>query len=408
MDKYGAMLTSMITRMMDQESVMMPSENTMPWSFLKKSRAHAADITSDRKSDEVRKLIAAAKMRCGGCGAKVGATTLDRVLQRLRADSPVHGGATLGLSSPDDAAVLPPPPPGCVTIHTVDFFKQMVAISDPYTFGAIAATHALSDCYAMGAAPAAALAIAVLPFASAEKTEDDLYQLMSGAMHVLTETNCELVGGHTCEGTELSLGLSVYGVCPHNELMRRSGLCAGDKLIVTKPLGIGIILAAAARGKGVGKHLVKAIDIMLTSNREAAAVLKAHGATACVDVTGFGLLGHLAEMAKAGNATVEVNFDALPVLDGVVECLQDGIMSSLYEENARVAAVVKNAEMLVEKKEELWSVAVDPQTSGGLLAGVPAEKAEGCVEELKKKGYLDAKVIGTVLSVGDGCWIIPD
>jgi selenide,water dikinase len=354
---------------------------------------------------EAAALAAASKMRCGGCGAKVGASILSRVLEKLRLDEGDTNNTDDtnkkhillgGVSAPDDGAVLESPPPGHVTIHTVDFFKSI--IEDPYIFGSIAANHALSDCYAMGATPTAALAIAVLPFASSKITEGDLYQLMAGANKVLRKAGCALVGGHSCEGAELSLGFSIYGTAQKSFLLPKSGLQPGQALILTKPLGTGVIFAACMRGLAQGRWISGAIESMLESNSVPAEVFRQFKCTACTDVTGFGLLGHLAEMCRASQVTVEVDVASVPILQGAAECIAAGAVSTLHTENAKLAAVVasNNGEEDDFLKLSQWNVLIDPQTSGGLLGAVPAEQAEACVEELRRRGYAATAVVGKV------------
>jgi len=365
--------------------------------------AAAAPPSAASLGPEAVALAAASKMRCGGCGAKVGASTLDKVLEKLRLDESDNSKADdtsntilVGLSSPDDGAVLEPPPPGHVTIHTVDFFKSI--IEDPYIFGSVAANHALSDCYAMGATPTAALAIAVLPFASTKITEGDLYQLMAGANKVLRKAGCALVGGHSCEGAELSLGFSIYGTALKKSLLPKSGLQAGQALILTKPLGTGVIFAACMRGLAQGRWISGAIESMLESNSVPAEVFKKFNCTACTDVTGFGLLGHLAEMSRASQVTVEVDVASVPMLEGAAECVAAGVVSTLHTENAKSAAVLAshNGEQVDFEKFPQWNLLIDPQTSGGLLGAVPVEQAEACVEELRRRGCVAAAVVGKV------------
>ncbi|KAG7667090.1 putative Selenide, water dikinase [Nannochloris sp. 'desiccata'] len=351
---------------------------------------------------EAAALVAVSRMRCGGCGSKVGASTLSQVLEKLRLDKNTNtqvdnnSNILVGLSSPDDAAVLEPPPPGHVTIHTVDFFKSI--IEDPYIFGSIAANHALSDCYAMGATPTAALAIAVLPFASSKVTQGDLYQLMAGANKVLHNAGCALVGGHSCEGAELSLGFSIYGTAPQKFLLSKAGLQPGQALILTKPLGTGVIFAACMRGLAQGRWISGAKESMLESNSVPAEVFRQFNCTACTDVTGFGFLGHLAEMSRASQVTVEVDVASVPILEGAAECVAAGAVSTLHTENAKIAAVVasNNGEEVDFVKLPEWTVLIDPQTSGGLLGAVPAMQAEACVEELRRRGCVGAAVVGKV------------
>jgi selenide,water dikinase len=247
----------------------------------------------------------------------------------------------------------------------------------------------------MGATPTAALAIAVLPFADSKIIERDLYHLMAGANSVLRTAGCALVGGHSCEGTELSLGFSIYGTAPRNFLLSKTGLQPGQALILTKPLGTGVIFAACMRGLAQGRWISGAIDSMLESNAVASEVFRQYNCTACTDVTGFGLLGHVAEMARASQVTVEVDIAAVPMLQGAAECVAAGAVSTLHTENAKIASVVANEGDFMTKLPA-WTVLIDPQTSGGLLGAVPAEHAEACVAELRRRGCVAAAVVGRV------------
>jgi len=349
---------------------------------------------------EALETLSHAAMRCGGCGAKVGATSLSRVLAKLREQAPfaddAKNGVIVGLDSPDDCAVVLPDPEGRASIHTVDFFRSFV--KDPYIFGKIAANHALSDCFAMNALPKTALAIAVVPFGIESKVEDSLFQMMAGACSVLAEAGCSLVGGHTCEGPELSLGFSVNGLVKWpEEGMRKGGMKEGDMLILTKPIGTGTIFAADMRGKARGTWVAAALDSMCLSNQKAGALLKEHGATSCTDVTGFGLLGHLIEMASASHASVFLNLDGVPTLPGATDLVKAGIFSSLQPANLRLRhAVVNEAEAV---SHPAYPLIYDPQTSGGLVASVPQGKALTAVVALRKAGYPEACVIGQVSEV---------
>ena len=181
------------------------------------------------------------------------------------------------------------------SVQTIDFFRSF--IGDPYQFGRIAAVHALSDCEAMGAIPQTALALVQVPFASEDKQEEDLVQLMAGAASALKRVNCALVGGHTCESRELGLGFAISGRLPGGSTtaMTKVAMRGGDVLILTKPLGTGTLFAADMRAKARGPWIATALKSMETSNREAATCLRAHGALACTDITGFGLIGHLVD-----------------------------------------------------------------------------------------------------------------
>jgi selenide,water dikinase len=345
---------------------------------------------------EQTQAISALAMRCGGCGAKVGASVLSRALARVQ---PIQREDVLiGLADPDDAAVLRVPP-GKAVVQTVDFFRAF--IDDPWVFGRIAANHALGDVFAMGAEAQSATAIATVPPGLEAKVEDTLFQMMSGAVSVLNEASCALVGGHTGEGRELALGFAVNGLMDETlaGVMTKGGLRPGDALILTKPMGTGTLLAAHARLAAKGRWIDAALDSMQVSNRAAAACLMAHGARACTDLTGFGLLGHLVEMTKPSGVDAELELDALPLLDGARETAAAGILSSLQPANVRLRRALRNQEAALG--HPAYPLLFDPQTAGGLLASVPAERAEACLAELRRLGYRHAAAIGRVLPQGE-------
>ncbi|HHO59941.1 MAG TPA: selenide, water dikinase SelD, partial [Thiotrichales bacterium] len=333
--------------------------------------------------------ISAIAMRCGGCGAKVGSTVLSRVVNRLQ---PVtRDDVVIGLADPDDAAVTDVPA-GKLVVQSVDYFRSF--IDDPYLFGQIAANHALSDIFAMGAETQSAMAIATIPYGIENQVEDQLYQTMSGALAVLNASNTALVGGHSSEGAELSFGLSVTGLASREQVMRKSGMQAGDVLVLTKALGTGTLFAADMRLKAKGRWIDTALKSMLLSNQAGGICLHEHGATACTDVTGFGLLGHLVEMTRSSGKSVEINLSALPIMDGALEMIESGIFSSLQEQNVRLRRAMKDPGEL--RQHPHFPMLFDPQTSGGLLAAIPAANAEACLTALKKAGYPLSVVIGKV------------
>lgn len=335
------------------------------------------------------KALSATTMRCGGCGAKVGARVLSRVITELKPVS--RDDILIDLHQPDDAAVVEVPA-GKVMVHTVDYFRAF--IDDPFLFGQIAANHCLSDIFAMGAEAQTALAIATIPFGVETKIEETIRQLMAGAMLVLNDANAALVGGHTSEGAELALGFSVNGLVDRDQILRKNGMQAGDVLILTKPLGTGTLLAADMQQKAKGRWIDAALTSMLLSNRSAAECLQAQGATACTDVTGFGLLGHLLEMTRPSAVDVEIDLQSLPLIDGAQETLEMGILSSLQPENLRLRHTISNRAEAV--RSPLYPLVFDPQTSGGLLASVAPDRANDCLKELHSLGYKQARIIGRV------------
>ncbi len=364
--------------------------------FMRKfSDLPAMDEEPEPSGDEpTLRDISAAAMRCGGCGAKVGATVLERVLDRIR--EPAGDGVVIGLDQPDDAASIEIPC-GMTALQSVDFFRAIV--DDPYVFGRIAANHSLGDLYAMGAKPHSALAIAVVPYGPEQKVEDLLTQLLLGAQVTLREAGASLIGGHSSEGAELALGFSVTGVAKPDQLLRKSGMQPGDRLILTKPLGVGALFAAEMRMKAKGRWIAGALDSMLQSNQKAAGILLASGATACTDVTGFGLLGHLSEMVKASDVDVELELGSIPALDGALEVISDGVFSSLQPQNVRLRRIISNLDQ--SSTHRLYPLLFDPQTSGGLVASVPAAQAAKCLEELRSAGYERACDIGSVVERSD-------
>jgi len=238
-----------------------------------------------------------------------------------------------------------------------------------------------------------ALALVTLPLQVAASAEDDLVHMMAGANSALLEAGCALGGGHTSEGGDAGLGFAITGRAPSAAaLLRKSGLSEGQALILTKPIGTGVIFAANMRCAANGPWVVQALESMRMSNGPASKVLIAHGASACTDVTGFGLCGHLLEMCKASAHEATLLLDDIPLLDGALECVRAKIFSSLAPANMRLRHGMNSA----RTAEPTYALLFDPQTSGGLLASVPADRAEACVAALRAAGCTHAAVIGTV------------
>lgn len=352
----------------------------------------------DRQASSIPTLSATnpEPMRCAGCGSKVGSTILDRTLQRLQAEGNTvkRDDILLGLDAPDDAAVVQVPPEQLM-VHTLDHFRSF--INDPYLFGQIAANHSLSDIFAMGATPQSALAMVTVPYGTDEKVEETLYQLLCGAMRVLRQAQTPLVGGHTAEGSELAFGLACNGLVQRDRILRKSGMQPEQDLILTKALGTGTLFAADMRYQARGRWIDEAVESMLLSNREAAEVLREYGATACTDVTGFGLLGHLVEMVRASGVGVKLYMDAIPGLTGG---RGRRILSTLYPQNLRAASWIRNPYPL--ERHPNYPLLFDPQTSGGLLAAIPADHAWECERALRALGYKGTRCIGQTIEVEAG------
>jgi selenide,water dikinase len=327
------------------------------------------------------------EMRCGGCAAKVGPGPLSRALAQL--DAPLADESVLvGLGAPDDAAVILAPPNRHL-VQTVDFFRAF--IDDPYLFGEIAAGHALNDIFAMGGTPAHALATAVVPHGASHIVEETLFQLLAGARRCLDREGVTLVGGHSSEGEALAIGLSVTGTVDPARIIRKDGLRHGDALILTRPLGTGILFAAMMRAKSSAAAVEAALAEMRRSNRDAATVLAAHGAGAMTDVTGFGLAGHLGEMLAASGTAATLDLSALPLYPEVERLARAGVASTLLPENLALRRLLAG-----DVDAATLALLFDPQTAGGLLAGVPVDGARDCVEKLHAAGYASAAIIGRV------------
>jgi len=280
-----------------------------------------------------------------------------------------------------------------VLLQSVDQIKAF--INDPWVFARIATNHCLSDIYAMGCKPHSALAIVGLPFASKEYSQSELRQLMLSCSETLKEQNCSLIGGHSAESEDLTFGLSVNGFTTEDKVLCKNGMQKDDVLILTKPLGSGTLLAADMRSKASHSNIQGALNAMAISNQEASSILVKLKATACTDITGFGLAGHLLEMLAKDRIEVSINLDEIPIMDGAVNSLKQGIFSSLHEDNRTVSSYISSHSNL--SKMPKYEILFDPQTSGGLLASISSDLAEICVNQLIGAGYQSTRIIGRVL-----------
>jgi selenide, water dikinase len=332
---------------------------------------------------------ALATMRCLGCGGKVGAGVLSRALARLDIPSSPH--VVVGLDAPDDAAVVMAPAGKPVTV-TVDFFAA--PFDDPYLVGRLAALNAAGDIFAIGAVPFAALAMVTLPVASARQQEELLYQLLAGSLRELRAMGATLVGGHTIEGPQLTVGFTVLG-SQTAEPRTRGRLRAGDLLVSTKALGTGVLLAAHMRALCRASWFTALVRSMLQSNGPAAHGLGRFDVSGLTDVTGFGLGGHLREMLEASGVAARLDARSLPLLPGAAELLQQGVESTLTPANRERTGPLS---LGVPPADARVQALFDPQTCGGLLIGVAPDDAGRLVTELHEQGYADACAVGEVVA----------
>ncbi len=274
----------------------------------------------------------------------------------------------VGFDTSDDAGVYRLTEE-CALVQTVDFFTPIV--DDPYTFGAIAAANALSDIYAMGAQPLCALSIVAYP---PQGDLEDLKQILAGGAEKMREAGCVILGGHSVGDQEIKFGYAVTGTVHPERVLRNAGAREGDALVLTKPLGTGVIATALKRGAASPAHVEASVASMLELNRRAAEAMAGLQVHAVTDVTGFGLLGHAREMAAVGDVTLEIDVSRVPLLPGALEYARQGALAGGLKNNREY--VSGEVELVRELPEELLNLLYDPQTSGGLLVALPEPDAE--------------------------------
>jgi selenide,water dikinase len=334
-------------------------------------------------------------MRCAGCGSKIASNILAAALERL--DLPHDSRTTIGLGSPDDATVLDRHA-APVDVLSVDFFPAFM--DDPYLVGRIAVLNSLSDLWAMGCEPLGAMAIVTLPGGTPTQQTEVLYQLLAGGVRELRSAGATLWGGHTTEGPELTVGYTVAGKLDGLAPFTKGNLIPGDRLILTKPLGTATLLAAHDQGLCRAGWFDAMLVGMLGSNADSARLARSFHAQAVTDVTGFGLAGHLLEMLDASRVSARLSLGAIPLLEGFVELNAVGIRSSLDPANRTREPRCRPARPDLTSRPQYHAL-FDPQTSGGLLIAVPADRAADLVKALKEVGLPAAVEIGEVLGTMD-------
>lgn len=324
---------------------------------------------------------------CRGCGAKVGQDILQRVIASTQSAKQHERNTDLYPAS--DAAVLKLDT--ALLAQSVDQINSIV--DDPYIFGQIASLHAISDVITLEADLHSAQVLLTLPYADEKVLERDLTQLMKGIITVLDEQDCALLGGHTVQGTEMSLGLVVNATIADSDSTVENNMQPGDALILTKPLGNGTLFAGLMGGLAQGRDVMNAISQMQTSNLPAATVLRQYQCRKMTDVTGFGLLVHLQQLLGQDSSGVQLSISSVPLLDGAVSLAKQGCRSTLWPQNSKALAGISWHEHV---DLNALSLLCDPQTSGGMLAVVAAGDAQACIQALNIAGCAHAAIIGSI------------
>ena len=311
-------------------------------------------------------------VKCAGCGAKVGAGTLGKLLKDLKTHTDPN--LLVGYDTADDASVYRVSDT-LALVQTIDFFPPMV--DDPYTFGKIAATNALSDIYAMGGEPKVAQNVLVVP---KNMPQDAVHEILRGGYDTAYDAGAIITGGHSIYGDEPVYGLAVTGFVHPDKLLTNSRAQIGDVLFLTKPLGIGILMTARRAGLLTPETEALCIRLTTTLNRAAAEAIRPFTVHACTDVTGFSLMGHGLEMAEGSGHTLVIHPDAIDILPDTLDFAKMGILPEGMYRNRDFAEAKAD---LGHFDQALQDVLFDPQTSGGLLISVAQEHADAAYEALK-------------------------
>jgi len=305
-------------------------------------------------------------------------------------DIPEDPKVLVGLDTSDDAGVYQLNEEMAL-VQTVDFFTPIV--DDPFTFGQIAVVNALSDVYAMGGTPLTGMNLVAFPIKTLSPSI--LREILLGGLSKMKEAGVALVGGHSIEDPEIKYGLSVTGLIHPKKILTNATAKVGDKLVLTKALGTGII-ATALKGQMASEEAVrKIVESMVTLNRTASELMKRFGAHACTDITGFSFIGHALEMATASQVGMVIQSKAIPVFPEAMEYAQIGLVSGGAHSNRQFFSCKVEVDSSVSNL--LMDILYDPQTSGGLLISLPSNEAERLVEALKREETIDAYIIGEVV-----------
>jgi selenide,water dikinase len=342
---------------------------------------------------EVQTVKLTEQVKAGGCASKLSPAILDQVLSQLPKQT--NENVLVGFETADDAGIYKLSDT-LALVQTVDFFTPMV--DDPYTYGQIAATNALSDIYAMGGIPISALAVLGYP---EHGDLEVLAAIMAGGLSKMIEANCAVIGGHSVKDAEMKFGYAVTGTIHPDRVLKNKGAEVGDALFLTKAIGTGVITTAIKRGLAKQEWIDAAVKSMTTLNKNAAlaiteARLHVHAMT---DVTGFGLAGHSREMALANGVALELEIDRIPLLRGATECVQANAVPAGLIANRDFAECVVDAQVAIAP--ELMTLFFDPQTAGGLLISID-ERDAARLEEITSAAGTPAVRIGRVVEREDG------
>lgn len=329
------------------------------------------------------------QVKAGGCASKLAPGILSKVLSNLPRQE--NSNVLVGFDTADDAGVYRISAHQAL-VQTVDFFTPMV--DDPYIYGRIAATNALSDVYAMGGEAVSALALVCFP---PEGNLDVLESILRGGLSVMQEAGCAVVGGHSVRDSEIKFGYAVTGLIHPDRIFTNTGAEPGDALVFTKALGTGVITTALKQQKADPQWVEAAIGSMTLSNRRASAVavrseFQVHAMT---DVTGFGLIGHARELALGSQVRLRIDTRAIHAMDGAVEAIRLGCVPGGLLANREFAECF--VEQTTPIPGELLTLLYDPQTAGGLLMSVARDDADALVQDLRSAGYPHSAIIGAVL-----------
>jgi selenide,water dikinase len=317
---------------------------------------------------------------------------LAQVLCHLDDDKEKDPNLIVGFDKSDDAGVYKISEE-LALVQTVDFFTPVV--DDPYMYGQIAAANSLSDVYAMGGKPLTAMNIACFSCSIDSKI---LAKILQGGADKIKEAGAVLAGGHTVTDNEIKYGLSVTGTIDPSKIITNSGARPGDVLILTKPIGTGILTTAFKRDLINEGELQQAVNVMATLNKNASEAMQKIGVNACTDITGFGLLGHSYEMAEGSGVEIKIYSEKVPLMDKVIKLIENKAVPGGAYSNIDYFGKWVYFEDSV--KEDVRIALFDPQTSGGLLISVCKEKSLELLEDINSKGYLKAEIIGEVLQSG--------